>query len=321
MLLASCEKIILAPAPASDKISVFEEYWKLVNEKYAMLEFKHVDWQMVYDTTKPKITEAITDAQFFDIMGSMVTHLRDAHSWISNDGINFKGWDKLHDGYEANSNLQVLFEKYLTDFNFTKDTGILYTILQDNIGYMLVPEFEGFDEKDIESVIKSLETTKGLILDVRDNGGGDPSLAADLASHFTDTEVYAGFERFKSGPGENDFADSKMNLLPTRGTYYDKPVMVLTNRGCYSATTTMIYMMNPLPQVTFIGDRTGGGSGSVSEGYLANGWIWAMSTSEFIDFEGRHLDDGFDPDIPVQLDLFDLTEDAIIERALAELSP
>ena len=65
------------------------------------------------------------------------------------------------------------------------------------------------------------------------------------------------------------FSDSRMMLQPTNGTVYKNPVAILTNRGCYSATTTMIYLMNPIPQVTIIGDRTGGGSGSVAEGYLA----------------------------------------------------
>ena len=68
-----------------------------------------------------------------------------------------------------------------------------------------------------------------------------------------------------------------------------------------------------------MGQRSGGGSGSVADGYLANGWYWSLSTSEFIDAKGRHLDDGVDADIPVALDLTDTTKDEVMEAAILDL--
>ncbi len=315
--LFSCEKTALEPDAPDDNLSAFNEYWKVIHEKYAMLDFKNVDWEMVRDTHRTKVTNEMSDLAFLEVLGSMAATLRDAHTWVSN-GDSIRGWDDLYGGYEQNLDYEIL-SNYLQNTEVINESAIFYKILDGNIGYMFVPSFDNFETSDIEKVISYMKDTRGLIIDVRGNGGGDPELAADIASHFTDKEVYAGFERFKSGPGPNDFSDSKMNLLPTSGTYYGKPVAILTNRGCYSATTTMIYMMNPLEQVTIIGDRTGGGSGSVAEGYLGNSFIWAMSTSEFIDHEGRHLDDGYDPDILVQLDTTDKTKDEIIERAVLEL--
>ncbi len=54
----------------------------------------------------------------------------------------------------------------------------------------------------------------------------------------------------------------------------------------------------------------------MADGYLANGWKYSLSTSEFIDWEGRHLDDGFEPDIKVDMDLKVKDKDEIIEKAL-----
>ena len=314
----SCEKMILEPNPSDDNLSVFDEYWKLVNEKYAMLEFKNVDWQMVRDTMRPKINNEMSEEAFFGVIGDMATLLHDAHSWV-HFGDSLRGWNNLYEGYEQNLHPEIM-QEYLMDTKVINESAIFYKKMVNNIGYMWIQGFEDFEAEDVETIISELKDTKGLIIDVRGNGGGDPSLAAEVASHFIEQEIFTGVERFKSGPGSNDFSDSRMMLQPTSGTVYKNPVTILTNRGCYSATTTMIYLMNPMPQVTIIGDRTGGGSGSVAEGYLANGWIWAMSTSEFIDHEGRHLDDGYDPDIFVQLDTLDKTKDEIIERAILELN-
>jgi len=190
-----------------------------------------------------------------------------------------------------------------------------------DIGYIWIPSWEvELSDDEIESIFVEIKNAKGLIFDMRQNGGGDPSLAVKFAAYFTDREIYTGYEHFKTGPGINDFSDSKIYLSPTNSSNkFLKPTVVLTDRFCYSASTTFAYSVNPLNNITFIGQRTGGGSGSVADGYLANGWQWSLSTSEFIDHLGNHLDDGFEPDIAVTFDTLITTKDEIIERAILEL--
>lgn len=225
----------------------------------------------------------------------------------------------MKDGFPKNLN-EDLVKLYLKGDVKTQGDGLSYTTLDENIGYIVYRDFEKeVTNEMMDAMLTDLKDTKGIILDVRGNGGGDPSNAARMASHFADKKVLTGFERFKTGPGENDFTDSQVYLSPSTGVNYTKPLMMLTNRGCYSATTTLAYHLNPLDHVTFIGGRTGGGSGSVADGYLANGWYYSLSTSEFIDHEGMHLDDGFDPDILIDLDEMDMTKDEIIERAIEEI--
>ena len=117
-------------------------------------------------------------------------------------------------------------------------------------------------DEETEAIFLHIKEAKGLIFDMRQNTGGDPSLATKFASYFTEKPVYTGFERFKTGPGTNDFSDSKVNLQPAKSdNKFLKPVAVLTDRFCYSASTTFAYSVNPLSNVTFVGQRTGGGSG------------------------------------------------------------
>jgi hypothetical protein len=333
--LTSCEKVLMDSNPKTDNLAIFNEYTKLVKEKYAMLEFKNVDIDKMSAEIRKTITPQMTDEQLFEKLGLITQSLRDGHSSLIMDNSNEESpvvaFDLL-EGYSEGFNVEIMAKKYIG-----KDINPRIKILEGgeegiraawgvlnqdkNIGYLWIPSWDvEISDKEIETIFSELKNTKGLVFDMRLNGGGDPELAAKFASYFTDKSVYCGYERFKTGPSTNDFKDSKINLIPTGSTNkYLKPVAVLTDRNVYSASTTFLYCVDPLENVFTVGQKSGGGSGSVADGYLANGWYWSLSTSEFIDAKGRHLDDGVDADIPVELDLKDKTKDEIVERAILEI--
>jgi len=335
---SSCEKIAMKPKPETDALAIFQEYDKLVTEKYAMLEFKGVDIDFLTDSLEMAMGDNPTEVDAVISIATIVERLRDGHSFFFatlEDGQEVgQGFDTSA-GYPTAFDSTILYTNYITPAMMKSvessegsesDSGENYLIYgkltQDNqIGYMRIPSFDvGISDEELEAAFTEIKDTKGLILDVRGNGGGDPSLATKIASYFMSETTYTGFERFKTGPGADDFSDSPSNVTPAESeNRYVNKVAVLTDRGVYSATTTLSYNMNPLDQVVFVGQRTGGGSGSVADGYLANGWQWSLSTSEFIDHEGRHLDDGIDPDILVDLNLDDASKDEILERAILEL--
>jgi C-terminal processing protease CtpA/Prc len=270
-------------------------------------------------------------------MATITFRLRDAHTALIGeisggqfDGQRVGAGFDIYEGYPPAFDSTILFNNYIQPANMTVLAGeeeeadrLIYGHLNqaEDLGYIYLPSFNvSISEQELESLFNSLQETKGLIFDVRGNKGGDPALATTIASYFMDQTTYTGFERFKVGPGPADFADSPSFVTPATSDHrYLQPVAVLTDRGVYSATTTLAYCMSPLDQVIFIGQRSGGGSGSVADGYLANGWYWSLSVSEFFDYEGRHLDDGVEPDIAVSLNLGDTTKDEILERAILEL--
>ena len=77
-------------------------------------------------------------------------------------------------------------------------------------------------------------------------------------------------------------------------------------------------MMKVLPQVTIVGDQTGGGGGIPVFGELANGWTYRFSGTQTIDLEGRQIEDGVLADVRVDLNPVNIArgEDNIITRAL-----
>ncbi|WP_084050044.1 S41 family peptidase [Aquimarina macrocephali] len=333
-VFSSCEKALMEPNPKTDALAVFDEYTTLVQEKYAMLEFKNVNINTLRNNLRGKINNATTQKEFFEIIGEVTKSLRDGHSSLIEDQSNPNGMSvgfDLEEGYPAGIDAAILVNNYIgTTVNSEIKTlsggqgfrAVWGTLPQDRkIGYLWIPSWNvEISDDEIERIFLDLKDTKGLIFDMRTNTGGDPALATKFASYFTDKPIYTGFERFKTGPGPKDFSDSHVTLQPSgSANKYLKPVMVLTDRNVYSASTTFLYSIDPVESIKTVGQRTGGGSGSVADGYLANGWYWSLSTSEFIDAQGKHLDDGVEPDIPVVLNLEDTAKDEVIERAILEL--
>ena len=331
MLTTGCEKIFMKPNPGTSNLDIFNEYADLVREKFAMLEYKGVDIDHLQDSIGATITDDLNEDELFSRLTIITNRLRDGHSDLSKEDTTFT-YD-FYSAYPPALDRDILLEHYIgedvaPDITWMKDqdgnTKAIYGHLPQagDIGYLRVGSWLfSFSTDEIEKIFATFKEDKGLIFDVRDNTGGDPKMSTLFASYFTDKEVYIGYERFKTGPGKDDFADSKLYLRPAASEHlFLKPVMVLTDIFCFSATTTLMYNLNPLPNITFVGQKSGGGAGSVADGFLANGWHWDLSTSEFIDKDGNHWDNGHYPDISAALDTTDRSHDEILERALEELN-
>jgi len=323
--MSSCEKMFMKPNPETDNLSIYDEYWKLLDEKYAMWDNpdKKLDKEALHSYTRSLVNESLSQDSLFGVFNYIIQQLKDGHSWI--DGGKNDNFSSMYDIEligDRNYDEDLIDSLYLKNDYKTLGKRMKYKLLENGkVGYIEIRSWtDVYTAEEMDDVLNYFANTEGLIFDVRENGGGDPFMSTFVARHFADKEYYLGEERFKTGPGENDFSIQKLYNTPTSGVIYTKPVMVLTNRLCFSATTTFVYTLDPLPNVTFIGARTGGGSGSSADDYLANGWHWQMSTSEFIDRNGLHLDNGFDPDIAVALDTNDRSQDEIIERAIHEIT-
>jgi C-terminal processing protease CtpA/Prc len=99
-------------------------------------------------------------------------------------------------------------------------------------------------------------------------------------------------------------------------------VVILANRHTFSAANNFVQVMKSLPQVTIIGDRTGGGSGLPFTYNLPNGWNIRLSASPMLDAEGNDTEWGIDPDIKVDMapDASLTGRDAILDCAIQHLT-
>ncbi len=333
LVFSSCEKVFMRPGPDKTNKAVFEEYAKLVKEKFAMLKLKKVDIDHLRDSIGATITESTTEGELFSKLAFITKSLKDGHSTLTGDTMFYYDFTV---GHPKAYDYDMLFNNYLNpaidngyvaeykDAQGRPDYYVGHLSLNPEVAYIRLPSWIlDITDEGIDNLFKKISTYKGLIIDLRDNGGGDPVLATKIAKYLTDKEVNIGYERFKTGPAEGDTSVSQLFLKPAASNYkfLNKPVFVLTDIWCFSATTTFMYSVYPLSNVKYLGYKTGGGAGSVASGILSNGWLWDLSVSEFIDYKGGHWDNGHQPDILQVIDENNPDVDEVLERAYREIEP
>ena len=110
----------------------------------------------------------------------------------------------------------------------------------------------------------------------------------------------------KTGPGHNDFSTPQPEYItPSTGIRWQKPVVLLTNRECYSSANVFVRNMKCLDNVTILGDRTGGGGGLPFTSELPCGWAVRFSACPTMDAQMQHTEFGIEPHIHCTLDSAD----------------
>ena len=302
-----------------------EALWKIIDEHYCFLDYKKgvygLDWQAVYNKYKVRANDKMTNAQLFEVLTGMLSELRDGHVNLSTSFDYGRNWSWF-ENYPANVS-DTLLRRYLgTDYKMA--AGLNYCIFDDNIGYIRYESFlDDFGDGNLDDALAYMLLCRGLIIDIRGNGGGDLVNAEKLAARFTNEKTLVGYVQHKTGPGHSDFSSMEPRYLePSSRLRWQKPVCVLTNRKVFSAANEFTMYMKTLPLVTIVGDHIGGGSGMPFSSSLPNGWGVRFSAVPMYDADGRSCEFGIAPDMEVQLTDEDFLrgKDTIIEAARKLLS-
>ena len=321
-LLSSC---ITEDIPENTPQGNFEALWNIIDTKYCFLDYKHeeygLDWEEVHQRYQKRLTSEMSSKQLFQVLAEMLEELRDGHvNLVSyHETSQYRQW---YDNYP--SNFVDTIQRIYLGKDYKSVAGIKYQVLEDNIGYIYYGSFSSsIGEGNLDEVLNELSICDGLILDVRNNGGGLLTLADRLAARFTNEKVLTGYISYKQGPGHKDFSSLEPIYVEpaTDRVRWQKPVAVLTNRRAYSSTNDFVGKMKQMPQAIIIGDKTGGGSGLPFSSELPNGWSVRFSASPMFDPDMKHQEFGIDPDIQVSMTSEDMMKgvDTIIETARKHL--
>jgi peptidase S41-like protein len=149
--------------------------------------------------------------------------------------------------------------RYRTEMEQSNCTFEKIEMRANRVGYV---KFNFFPELTVcqskaESAMAALNRADALIIDLRDNRGGQPEMVMFVAGYFFDHPEYMYSPRDRS-PTEKNWTRSPVagNLLA------DKPVYILASSRTFSGAEQFIYDMKMLKRATLIGETTGGGTHS-----------------------------------------------------------
>jgi hypothetical protein len=134
-------------------------------------------------------------------------------------------------------------------------------ILPGNIGYI---KFNGFSEASLagdaaSAAMNFVSYTDAIIFDVRENGGGSPSMIQLLTSYLYEEGESVHLNNFYFRP--NELTQQTWTLPYVPGKRNPKAqVYVLTSNYTFSAAEEFTYNLKNLKRGTIIGETTGGGA-------------------------------------------------------------
>ncbi len=164
-----------------------------------------------------------------------------------------------------------------------------------DVGYIRLDTFGFIDDLErLDQAVNDVMNTRGLIIDIRSNGGGFPSVSDGLFGRLIDEEV-APFRLVH----KNGEVAREMEARP-RGQAYQGEVVVLVNGRSYSASNFFAHRMTYHERGVLIGERTGGGAASPKKGVQLLPGIWFQVSSHLVlPPNGEHKESGIDPAIEV----------------------
>lgn len=304
LLTASCSKI-LGEGPENDPAANLESFYTTFKEQYGMFKLKQIDWDSAYAVNKTLAGPDASEQELYTALVNMIKPLNDNHITLYPNGSGLPNWSAdLQNGYYVDEtfHFETIREHYLSGYRML-NAGMEAGMLEGNIAYLHLINFDGQKgdyTKDLRQYVEQIRDSKGLVIDIRDNGGGYDPFSQIAASYFTAQEKVYMRSRKKTGPGPDDFsAEYVWNTSPA-GITYTKPIVLLTGKGTASAAETFSLAMLTQAHVIHVGDTTSGAFSDAVMKELPNGWMYTLSIGDYRDGNGvSHEGTGLLPQYPV----------------------
>lgn len=131
--------------------------------------------------------------------------------------------------------------------------------LSGNVGYLELDGFNRISQKTVDefaAAMNRLARTRALIIDLRNNAGGDPSTVATLAAYLFDRPRHLQTLHWRAGNRSDQFWTNDAAVAQRYGA--SKKVYVLTGPGTYSSGELLAYALQTLGRAVVVGQKTGG---------------------------------------------------------------
>jgi C-terminal processing protease CtpA/Prc len=207
-----------------------------------------------------------------------------------------------------------------------------FKLLSGNFAYLAVNGFE--DDSGLKTLfdhLSEIQSAKGLILDVRQNGGGNSqngiSILQVLASkpfpweRERSPKYIAVYRAYNLPPGW-EVIDQPM-FQPDPQHHLGLPVVVLTSTATFSSAEDFVAIFDAMHRGVIVGEPTGGSTGQPFTFKLPGGGSARICTKETRTPDGKvYMGIGIQPQVAIKPSIADIRngKDPILEKAVETLS-
>lgn len=308
--LPACE-LILGPDPDTSPEGILFSLWNDFNNVHAYLDIRmsnnsnsFTNWYDVYHNRQRGyarlVYQGMSEEALFNVCARMLGELNDSHVGLYAPGKFASSYRESRDDFDIYTVRTSLIgsgnDKYKNFVygTFRSDASASCTC----IGYIHIesfvvdynfPENNAWDKK-IDEIIKNLTHTKALVLDIRDNRGGDVFAMEYIVSRFAVTRKDYLKTSIKSGSGPNDYSSVKTHTIHPARSNYHGPVVLITNKNSVSAAERFTLALRTQDNVTHIGTATRGALSIRSSRPMINGWFYSISAEKVTDMSGKYYE-------------------------------
>jgi hypothetical protein len=293
-----------------------EQLRKAIDQNYSYRDRLKIDWDKIFAESAPRLEKAETAKAFARQAGEMLAVARDIHMYLRVGESTFPTFRRSVPG---NLDLRLL-PRVVPQWN--DQQGVATGRFDDGIAYVMIASWGRDVSEHVDlayEAIGAADPTKGMIVDVRANSGGDETLAQKFAGCFiTEAKLYSKNVSVKDGQWSDTF-DRVVLPNKSRPSYRGK-VAVLIGPVCMSSNESFILMMKAAG-ATLVGEKTCGSSGNPKPHELGNGVTVFLPSWKDLLADGSLLEGvGITPDIVVKATRADFERrDPVLDAALKHL--
>jgi carboxyl-terminal processing protease len=335
-----------------DPVENFEFVWQNFAEHYAFFPQRNIDWYRTYQRVRPQVTRETTPDQLYAILTAMFDSLDDRHITLNRPGFDQyrsglgpvindvkRTYDTLPTAQKTgfvdylitrmNPHKELIATRYLGGRGQSGANEQITWGKIGNLGYLRIDSEGSYADEDdylaeaavlkevLDKAFKEFEGTRGVILDLRFNLGGNDGHGLAIAGRFTDRpyQAYRKYVRHKEGWTPTQ----PLTVVPVGATAYQGPVYILTSNVTVSAGENLTFAMMGRPNTRRYGQTTASVMSDQLTKPMPNGWSFSISNEVFEAIDGVVYETkGIPPDVfvPSGVLFTPATRDPLLDRLM-----
>ncbi|MBP0580927.1 S41 family peptidase [Labrys sp. LIt4] len=307
---------------STDALVNFDIFARTFAEQYPLFAQHRVDWAAVTARHRAAISSSTDEQTLFAHFREMLAPLEDAHVWVEAPalGQEFSGWRPPLARSEAihQKSLAIVEKRFLaTPLAWYCNRQLAFGMLPDGIGYLLIVSFENYDrnaetavqtaalDAALDDIFGKAPGLRGLVVDIRFNGGGTEMLGLQIAARLTTRPYPASSKIFRIDPVDSTKFSKPQPIMVTpsgRSGFYGPMVLLMGHDSVSAAEAFAMSLQGRTPEPVFIGENTQGVFSDVLIRHLPNGWRFGVPNEIYLNEDKQAYDvAGIPPDVPVPL--------------------